>query len=146
MEHVPCVLLTEKIDMFLPRFFDFLCVSHVMYAIAWHFLCVQTNSKPEPSLGHSFVTSLFPRRGQPSVALMVLVYQTRQISFTTFADAVMPLPVQINGEKDDPASKEAERFESFYQGILELHEVLERVENFTVRRRMREIISRIEGT
>ncbi len=58
----------------------------------------------------------------------------------------MPLPVQTNGEKDDPASKEAERFESFYQGILELHEVLERVENFTVRRRMREIISRIEGT
>ena len=58
----------------------------------------------------------------------------------------MPLSVQnANGENHDPVSKEAERFENFYQGILELHEVLERVENFTVRRRMREIISRVEG-
>lgn len=59
----------------------------------------------------------------------------------------MPLTMQnTNGEIDDPTTKEAERFESFYQGILELQEVLERVENFTVRRRMREIITRIEGT
>lgn len=50
-----------------------------------------------------------------------------------------------NGENHDHATKEAERFESFYQGILELQEVLERVENFTVRRRMREIITRVEG-
>ena len=57
----------------------------------------------------------------------------------------MPLPMQTNGESPDHVSKEAERFESFYQGILDLQEVLERVENVTLRRRMREIISRVEG-
>lgn len=58
----------------------------------------------------------------------------------------MPLSMHnANGENIDPVSKEAGRFESFYQGILELQEILERVENFTVRRRMREIISRLEG-
>ena len=58
----------------------------------------------------------------------------------------MPLSMQsANGESIDPVSREAERFERFYQGLLDLQEVLERVENFTVRRRMREIISRLEG-
>ncbi len=57
----------------------------------------------------------------------------------------MPLPVQSNGEKADPITREAERFEGFYKGILEMNDVLERVEHFTTRRRMREIISRLEG-
>ncbi len=57
----------------------------------------------------------------------------------------MPLPVQSNGEKVDPATREAERFEGFYQGILEMNDVLERIEQFAIKRRMREIISRLEG-
>ena len=66
-------------------------------------------------------------------------------SFTKVS-GTMPLPLHTsNGENIDPASREAGRFENFYQDILELQEVLERVENFTVRRRMREIISRLEG-
>eukprot|EP00794_Sanderia_malayensis_P003385 gene3385-3875_t len=56
----------------------------------------------------------------------------------------MPLPVQRDGEKVDPITREAERFEGFYRGILEMNDVLERVEHFTTRRRMREIISRLE--
>lgn len=43
------------------------------------------------------------------------------------------------------ATKEEERFQSFYHNILNLHDLLSTVDNITLRRQLRELINKIEG-
>lgn len=45
----------------------------------------------------------------------------------------------------DFASREEERFNHFYEDILSLHELLEQVENISLRRQFRDIINKVEG-
>lgn len=45
----------------------------------------------------------------------------------------------------DYALKEAERFQTFYNDVLAMHDLLENIQNITLRRQFREIINKIEG-
>ena len=45
----------------------------------------------------------------------------------------------------DFASREEERFNHFYEDILSLHELLDQIENISLRRQFRDIINKVEG-
>ena len=45
----------------------------------------------------------------------------------------------------DFASREEERFNNFYEDILSLHELLDQIQNISLRRQFRDIINKVEG-